>query len=91
MKYETRYDSRRTQALLADSGISVPKLSSYAPGLGLLGRNPGPGPVHGPHLEGQGRQPPGADYRRLGRALAGQPRCDWPGPVQSNPHGAHPG
>ena len=31
MKYETRYDSRRTQALLADSGISVPKLSSYAP------------------------------------------------------------
>ncbi len=31
MKYETRYDSRRTQALLADSDISVPKLSSYAP------------------------------------------------------------
>ena len=31
MKYETRYDSRRTQALLADSGISVPKLRSYAP------------------------------------------------------------
>ncbi len=31
MKYETRYDSRRTQALLAGSGISVPKLPSYAP------------------------------------------------------------
>jgi NAD(P)-dependent dehydrogenase (short-subunit alcohol dehydrogenase family) len=31
MKYETRYDSRRTQALLADSGISVPRLNSYAP------------------------------------------------------------
>ena len=31
MKYETRYDSRRTQALLADSDIRVPKLSSYAP------------------------------------------------------------
>ena len=31
MKYETRYDSRRTQALLADSGINVPKLTTYAP------------------------------------------------------------
>ena len=33
MKYETHYDSRRTQALLEDSGISAPKLSSYAPAI----------------------------------------------------------
>jgi NAD(P)-dependent dehydrogenase (short-subunit alcohol dehydrogenase family) len=31
MKYETRYDSRETQKLLEGSGISVPKLRSYAP------------------------------------------------------------
>ena len=31
MKYETHYDSRNTQALLEGTGISVPKLASYAP------------------------------------------------------------
>jgi NAD(P)-dependent dehydrogenase (short-subunit alcohol dehydrogenase family) len=31
MKYETKYDSRETQKLLEGSGISVPKLPSYAP------------------------------------------------------------
>jgi len=30
MKYETRYDSRKTRALLEGSGISVPRLPSYA-------------------------------------------------------------
>jgi NAD(P)-dependent dehydrogenase (short-subunit alcohol dehydrogenase family) len=31
MKYETRYDNRKTTALLDGTGITVPKLSSYAP------------------------------------------------------------
>ena len=31
MKYETRYDSRETQKLLEGSGITVPKLPTYAP------------------------------------------------------------
>ncbi|MBR9911111.1 MAG: SDR family oxidoreductase [Gammaproteobacteria bacterium] len=31
MKYETRYDNKKTRQLLEGSGISVPKLASYAP------------------------------------------------------------
>jgi thioester reductase-like protein len=55
INWPTRYDTREATKALKGSGISVPRLESYAPQLwGLLGAPSRPGSLHRSHAVGQG-------------------------------------